>query len=342
MTTPGRCPIVYIIILNWNKLKETLECVESALKTEYPNFEIVLIDNHSQEFAGEIICARFPQVKVIENKSNLGYTGGNNQGIKYALERGADYIWLLNNDTIVEKETLGNLVKSAQGDEKIGLVSPLIYYFEAPDKIEGRGRLIDWKKRRIICLTTGPRTGSFENISGPDVMVTGTALLIKKKVVDTIGYLDESFFAYYEDDDYSIRALKAGFINFVSGSSKVFHKAPLSSNSRAPYYYYYLTRNRFYFRSKHFNYFSIRFAVFIDHFIHSFLLSGICAPGKNFMAVDASLEGAWAGFQRMTGPWEKNVTMPLWLKWVSYPMIKTISALLLFRRGVRKILFQLE
>lgn len=104
-------PKVYIIILNWNGLKDTLECLESVFKLDYLNFEVIVVDNGSTDDSVNVILKTYPQVRLIENRENLGYTGGNNIGMRYAIERDADYIWLLNNDTIVEEDTLGEACK---------------------------------------------------------------------------------------------------------------------------------------------------------------------------------------------------------------------------------------
>ena len=107
-------PLIYIIILNWNGLQDTLECLGSILKMDYPNFRVVVVDNNSTDNSVDIIRKAHPQVSLIENKENLGYTGGNNTAMRYAMQHSADYVWLLNNDTTVEADTLSKLVFAAE------------------------------------------------------------------------------------------------------------------------------------------------------------------------------------------------------------------------------------
>lgn len=107
-------PKVFIIILNWNGLEDTLECLESVFKLDYPNFEVIVGDNGSTDESVAIIRKTYPQVIMIENKENLGYTGGNNIAMHYAMDHLADYVWLLNKDAVVEKDTLSKLVRSAE------------------------------------------------------------------------------------------------------------------------------------------------------------------------------------------------------------------------------------
>src|SRR6266568_5938037 len=120
----------YIIILNWHGWQCTIECVESCKKLSYLNFRILVVDNGSTDGSEAILRERFPDVELLQTGANLGFAGGNNVGIRYALEQGAEYVWLLNNDTTVDADALSALVRMAEGDTKIGMAGSKILYHD--------------------------------------------------------------------------------------------------------------------------------------------------------------------------------------------------------------------
>jgi hypothetical protein len=126
---------VFIIILNWNGKEDTLACLASVRNIDYSNFDTIVIDNGSSDESVKAIQKKFPEVKIIEIGKNRGYAGGNNVGIQYALENGADYILLLNNDTIVDSQLLKALINATLQIQQPGILSPKIYYFESRNKI---------------------------------------------------------------------------------------------------------------------------------------------------------------------------------------------------------------
>ena len=239
-------PKVFISVLNWNGLDDTIECLESVFKMEYLNRNVVVVDNASTDGSASIIQGMFPQVILIENKENLGFTGGHNVGIRYAIEHGADYVWLLNNDAIVEVETLSALIDAAEKDPLIGLISPQINDYSNPVKVQFRGSYFDWKAFEEISPSNNNNSDEVDSKfqTGRDVTLWGTALLIKRAVIAKVGYLDEKYFAYREDLDYSIRALKANFRNVLHSGARISHKNdPSMHENKSPYYYYYMLRN---------------------------------------------------------------------------------------------------
>ena len=157
-------PKVSIIILNWNGLKDTLECLESVKKSDYPNYEIILIDNASKNREGEIIKSRFPELILVQNEMNLGFAGGNNIGMRYALKNGAYYVWLLNNDTVIESNTLSDLVAVAEKTPNAGLLSPLIYYYANPEQIQFCGSSFDKEDLQIKYINNKNKVKRTHNI----------------------------------------------------------------------------------------------------------------------------------------------------------------------------------
>jgi len=210
-------PKVFIIILNYNGKDFIQKCLASVFKLDYPNFEVAVVDNNSTDGYFEAVKINFSKAHFIKNEANLGFSAGNNAGIRFALERMADYVLLLNQDTEVEKDFLGKLIEVAEADEKIGLVSPVI--FNGRNKqIWFSGGKIKWLKMRAQHIATAASKDFYET-----EIISGCVLLIKKAVFKEIGLLDEDFFLYYEDVDFSLRAKKAGFKRMVATGSRVYH-----------------------------------------------------------------------------------------------------------------------
>jgi hypothetical protein len=184
---------------------------------DYSNFETVLVDNGSQDGSFEAAKANFSKSTFIKNTQNLGFSAGVNVGIRYALERGADYILLLNYDVAVKKDFLSILVEEMEKNEKVGLASPVILG-GADSQIWFSGGKIDWLKMK----TFHEKENLSQNNFNSDY-ITGCAMLIRSAVFKKTGLLDEDYFLYWEDADFSVKAKKAGYQLLVSPASRVFH-----------------------------------------------------------------------------------------------------------------------
>jgi GT2 family glycosyltransferase len=241
-------PSVVIIILNWNGVDDTLDCIESLRQLDYKRCEIVVVDNGSTDGSVPTLRRRFPEVGLIEMNENLGYTGGNNVGLRYALARGADYALLLNNDTEVAPDFLRRLVEAAESDPIIGIAGATIYYHERPDVIWSAGGAIDWR-RGSTCMVglNEPDKGQFGTEPRTVDFVTGCVLLVRRGVIEQVGLLDERFFAYYEEGEWCVRARRAGFKVVHVPQAKVWHKIPLDARASSTLAHYYMTRNRLLF-----------------------------------------------------------------------------------------------
>jgi GT2 family glycosyltransferase len=303
-------PKVSIIILNWNGLQDTLECIESVFKLNYENYEIVIVDNGSSDDSAENIKKIYPTITIIKNSKNLGYTGGNNLGIRYALKNGSDYVWLLNNDTIVEKDSLKYLIKTFDTSKEVGLVSPIIYYYNAPEKIQFCGWVVDWMNCEVKEPSANEIIIKKEFIEGRDVCLWGTALVIKSDVIKKIGFLDEKYFAYWEDIDYSIKALRAGFRNVIEINSHIYHKV---TEKRKPHYYYFMARNEYIMWVQYLT--SFKKFTFFRKYVSKRLsqFDYLRRLGNNDCA-DALLDGTWCGILGTVGVWDRNVKVPSLLK----------------------------
>ncbi|MDO8240570.1 MAG: glycosyltransferase family 2 protein [Candidatus Moranbacteria bacterium] len=210
-------PKVFVIILNYNGKDVIKKCLTSVFKLDYPNLEVVLVDNNSADGSLEMAKAAFSKINFIKNEENLGFGAGNNIGIRFALERMADFVLLLNNDTEVDKDFLTKLIEVAQADEKIGVLSPVI--FDGNSKqIWFAGGKIDWLRMRTRHLQKAQTEDYYDSD-----FITGCSMLVRAEVFKQIGLLDEDFFLYWEDADFSVRVKKAGFKNVVVSGSWIYH-----------------------------------------------------------------------------------------------------------------------
>lgn len=235
-------PKVYISILNWNGISDTVPCIESILKSDYDNYHIIVVDNASSDNSVSVIREKFPTITLLENTTNAGFTGGNNIAIKHALENGADYIWLLNNDTEIDSSTISGIIRLAERDSSIGMVSPVISYYEDKSRIQFCGASID---PSTMAMTFFTDTYLEKNeIIASDIFLWGTALLIKADLLQRIGGLDDSLFMYWEDTEFSLRVIKAGYLGAICCTERVYHKTPIHDfGKRGQHYYYYMIRN---------------------------------------------------------------------------------------------------
>lgn len=236
---------VSIIILNWNGLKDTIECLESVKKIDYSNYEIIVVDNGSTDGSQNEIKRLFAEVALLENKENLGYAEGNNVGIRYALMNGAEYIFLLNNDTVVDSQILNSFIDVVNLYPEAGIFGAKIYYYSDPNKIWFAGGKLDSVSMRFLHIGMNQiDSEKFNRIQEIDY-ACGCALFIKKEVIDRIGLLEPSFFLTYEETDWCYRAKALGFKILLSPQLKVWHKISVSfGGNNSPLYTYFFTRNR--------------------------------------------------------------------------------------------------
>lgn len=247
MSYPAK--LVYIILLNWNGCQDTIECVESCRKLSYPNFRILIVDNGSKDGSEAILRERFLAIEFMQTGANLGFAGGNNVGIRHALEHGADYVWLLNNDTIVDAEALSALVQVAEGDKTVGMVGSKIVYHGNTLLLWYAGAVLDpLRPHRLhhIGLREEDR-GQYDKVCETGY-VTGCSLLARKEMAEKVGLLEDGLFLYFEDSDWNARAKKNGWKIMYAPASRVYHKISVSmGGADSPIMLYYTARNLLYF-----------------------------------------------------------------------------------------------
>lgn len=210
-------PKVFIIILNYNGQDCLKRCLTSVFKIDYPNFEVILLDNASEDGSLEMAKKDFSRAIFIRNNINLGFAGGVNVGIRFALEREADYVLLLNYDTLVETNFLTKIIEAGESMPSVGILSSLV--MNAYNKeIWFAGGKINWLKMKtehfLVAKDGKPYEVNF---------LSGCAMAIKASVFLKIGLFDEDYFLYWEDADFGFRAQKAGFKLVLTPESWVYH-----------------------------------------------------------------------------------------------------------------------
>jgi GT2 family glycosyltransferase len=240
--------LVAIIVLNWNGRADTLECLASLASLDYPAYEVVVVDNGSADGSVPVIHECFPMVRLLENGENMGYAGGNNVGMRYALAQEAEYVLLLNNDTKVAPDLLRRLVEAVEANPRIGMAGPTIYYHERPDVIWSAGGAIDWRRgsTRMLGLDE-PDAGQLGMEPREVDYITGCAMLVRRAVMEQVGLLDERFFVYYEEAEWCVRATRAGYEIVHVPLARMWHKISPSTQADSPFVHYYMTRNRLLF-----------------------------------------------------------------------------------------------
>lgn len=269
-------PKVSIIILNWNGLKDTIKCLESLKKITYLNYEVIIVDNGSKGNDVEVLSREFGDyIYIIKNDKNYGFTKGNNIGIRLAFKKSADYILLLNNDTVVRPNFLSGLVKIAESNPRIGIVGPKILNFD------GSLQFSCWKYHSYFNVFNEHLLFNFfgnaykhlniKNIREVDV-VSGACMLFRKKVFDKVGLLDEKMFMYTEETDICYRAKKNGYKIIYYPDCSIIHYGGQSSKQSQLLNIINLYRSRTIFFRKHYSRFK---ALVLEKFLMWGLLERI-------------------------------------------------------------------
>lgn len=228
-----------------------LDCLDSLAKSAYKSLQTIVVDNASSDGSAQAIREAYPEVIVLEQNENLRFAGGNNAGMKYALERGAELLCLLNNDTTVGKDFLTHLVARIQSEKKIGMVAPKICYHDEPNRIWFAGGEISmWTGTMKHIGIREEDAGQFETSKEIDY-ASGCCILTRREVVERVGMLDESFFMYTEDADWSMRVRRAGYTIVYEPKAKVWHKLSVTSGGHLSFFKMknkFISNLRFFFR----------------------------------------------------------------------------------------------
>lgn len=259
-------PNVFISLINFNGEEDTFECLKSLENIKEDGFKlyIVVVDNASQK---EFVVGKnqFRNLKIIRSEKNLGFSGGQNLGIKYSLQNGADFVVVLNNDVYLDNEFIKNLLKTFEEKKDCGLASPKIYFAKGYEfhkdkyKKDDLGKIIwyaggkvDWKN--VIAYHKGVDevdNGQFDTLEKTD-FASGCCVMIKKEVFEKVGLFDDNYFLYYEDNDLSQRAKKKHYFSYIMPKAIIWHKnAGSAGGPGSKLQDYYISRNRLIFGFKY-------------------------------------------------------------------------------------------
>lgn len=249
-TSAPKLPLVVSVILNTNRRDDTLECLRSLAQSTYENHREIVLDNGSSDGSVEVIQAEMPQVRIIRLEKNLGYAGNNNVGIEAALEIGADWVFVLNEDTILDAHCIERLVSGVDGDPRVGVVGPLVYHHDEPQVIQSAGGRLDHTWQSIHIGQNEPDLGQFPAPLRVD-WITGCSVMFRRAVIEQVGMLDERFFYYWEEVDWCRRAAEAGWELMVIPGARLWHKGVSRNYAPSANVTYYATRNRLLLMHKH-------------------------------------------------------------------------------------------
>jgi GT2 family glycosyltransferase len=253
---PSHFPLVSIITINFNQPKITCEFLQSLKKLSYPNIEVIIIDNASNEDPTQQITSEFPTFRFYRTIKNLGFSGGNNLGMRLAL---GEYFLIINNDTeVVDTNLIEKLIEPMQNNTSIGMVSPKIRYFDHPDVIQfaGYNKINSFTGRNSQVGDHEVDKGQY-NTSGFTHYANGAAMMVKREVAKNVGVFTDHFFLMYEELDWSAQAIKYGYKIYYQAEVYLLHKESMSVGKTSPLKVYYNNRNRVMFMRRNTNSFEL-------------------------------------------------------------------------------------
>lgn len=243
--------LVSLITLNLNQPAVTEALLDSLLSVnKYPDIEIIVVDNKSTVDPIPGWRKKYPTVLFIQAGQNLGFTGGNNLGIKHAK---GDYLFVINNDTEVTETLIGRLIDILEKNPKVGVISPKINYFDKPDVLQYTGYTdMNYFTARNKCIGQFEKDkGQYDYLTGKTGYAHGAAMLVRREVIEKVGVLSDNFFIYYEELDWCERIKKAGYEVWVDMQALLYHKESMTVGKQSAFKEYYMNRNRILFMRKH-------------------------------------------------------------------------------------------
>jgi hypothetical protein len=291
--------LVAIIILNHNKKGDTLECLDSVNNMDYSPFEIVVVENGSKDGSAVAIKSRFPKVHLLESEINLGVSGGRNLALNFINEKfDYKYIFILDNDTVIEKNTLSEMVKSFNSKHNIGIVTPKCYMMNSPGIINYAGGIsVNLFTGNISDIGIGEKdSGQFDQ---PGFITSSAGLcLISNDVINRIGVFDEKFNPYgWEDVDFSLRARHQGFKIYYNPDAIIYHKGGRRGRGAVEEYEYAKIKNYFYLIRKHANFLQLIVVFSVFPFKILKLITKELYHGE-FKILSAQIRGFFSQFKR--------------------------------------------
>jgi GT2 family glycosyltransferase len=241
-------PKTAVVVVNWEQESLTFDCLYSLNKIVNRNLEIILVDNGSRDGSGHKLAERFPKIGFVRTKENKGYASGVNKGIWAALQRNADYIFVMNNDTVVDPGIVDSFIEIMEmpGNASVGVCVPKIYYHDRPEIIWYAGGECDPTNGFCKHWRIGLTDDSIPEEPTAITFANGCSMFIRREVIEKVGYFDESYFHTGEDADYSIRTIRAGYRLLYVPKGRLWHKVRASTEGpgESRDYIYYEYRNR--------------------------------------------------------------------------------------------------
>jgi GT2 family glycosyltransferase len=237
-------PLVVAVVLTWNDTKMTTTCIESLQNSVYKNMQIVVVDNGSNTPACPILKERFPDIISVQLSRNFGFTGGCNRGLEKAMALGSKYAFLLNNDTIVDRNAIPNLVDHMERNARVGIASAILLNPGTPKTVQSYQGWIDKDKAMINRPGYDDPFDDRYRKSVSSEFISACAIMMRAKTLEEVGLFDESLFTNWEDYDLCIRCADAGWELAVVGTAEVVHRRHQTTGSTSPFITYFATRNR--------------------------------------------------------------------------------------------------
>ncbi|MCB0254177.1 MAG: glycosyltransferase family 2 protein [Anaerolineae bacterium] len=237
---------VSIVVLNWNEPEHTVACLHSLMATgTQDRMTVLAVDNGSADDSVARLRISFPEIEIVETGINLGYAGGNNVGIQRALAAGAEAVCILNNDVIVEPDFLAPLLAALQGQPDVGVVTPLVAeQGEKGGHVWALGSAVNWRTAEVMRRHGGEPVAPWLQRASFEVDVaSGAAMLVKREVFERVGMMDEAFFLYFEEVDWSLTVRQAGYRILAVPTSVVWHRVSATLGTTSPAIDYYMLRN---------------------------------------------------------------------------------------------------
>ncbi len=290
-----KTPAVAVVILNWKRPADTLEALNSVKQSRYPLSHIIVVDNASGDGSVERISKAYPGITLIANNLNLGFAGGNNAGISFAVDRGAEYVLILNNDAVVEPETMGEMIRCVCRDPRVAAVGAKIFRRDDPEILDFCFGTVRYNHWLVTQEGAGERDSQRFAKEQEVEWVSGCCMLMSGPALKKIGSFDEVFFAYLEDVDWCLRAREKNYRIMFCPAAKAFHKGSSSTGKNSPQINYFYGRNSILFLKRHGRF--ISWFKFLSAFYVAFVLRLIKRMfAGNVGAVLYSLIGSVDGF----------------------------------------------
>lgn len=247
---PNHYPTVCIIVVNYNNFEDTDECLSSVQDINYPNYCVLVVDNGSTDESGKKLAKKYEGFNFLHKSKNDGFAGGNNAGMKKALDNGVDYLLLLNNDTIVTPNILHSLIEAGENNPKSGIIAPKVVEYSGNRVLES-GRELNCNKIHLKSPHGGKKLDELKGIE-PANIVSGCCMLLKDCLIQDIGFLDSTrFFFGGEDIDFCLRARDSGWEIITQQNIFIRHKGSGTSTAGSPFQRYHFVRNKLYLYQKH-------------------------------------------------------------------------------------------